>query len=62
MSLWYDHVDKPGGEFLYAREQEVYLGMCRRWREMPADHRHGPGRLHRRRPDAGLGVRFDRGQ
>ena len=35
MSLWYDHVDKPGGEFLYAREQEVYLGMCRRWREMP---------------------------
>ncbi|HYD62899.1 MAG TPA: enoyl-CoA hydratase [Noviherbaspirillum sp.] len=34
-SLWYDHVDKPGGEFLYAREQEVYLGMCRRWRELP---------------------------
>ena len=34
-SLWYDHVNKPGGEFLYAREQEVYLGMCRRWREMP---------------------------
>ncbi|WP_068830921.1 enoyl-CoA hydratase [Pseudomonas sp. BMS12] len=33
--LWYDHVNKPGGEFLYAREQEVYLGMCRRWREMP---------------------------
>ncbi|WP_085718726.1 enoyl-CoA hydratase [Pseudomonas sp. B28(2017)] len=34
-SLWYDHVNKSGGEFLYAREQEVYLGMCRRWREMP---------------------------
>lgn len=34
-SLWYDHVNKPGGEFLYAREQEVYLGMCRRWRDMP---------------------------
>ncbi|MGH8808220.1 MAG: enoyl-CoA hydratase [Noviherbaspirillum sp.] len=34
-SLWYDHVNKPGGEFLYAREQEVYLGMCRRWRELP---------------------------
>lgn len=34
-SLWYDHANKPGGEFLYAREQEVYLGMCRRWREMP---------------------------
>jgi len=34
-SLWYDHVNKPGGEFLYAREHEVYLGMCRRWREIP---------------------------
>lgn len=34
-SLWYDHVDKAGGEFLYAREQEVYLGMCRRWRDLP---------------------------
>lgn len=34
-SLWWDHVDKPGGEKMYAREQEVYLGMCRRWREMP---------------------------
>jgi len=33
--LWYDHVNKPGGEFLYAREQEVYLGMCRRWRDLP---------------------------
>ena len=33
--LWYDHVGKPGGEFQYAREQEVYLGMCRRWREIP---------------------------
>ena len=32
--LW-DHTNKPGGEFLYVREQEVYLGMCRRWREMP---------------------------
>ncbi|MCK9533380.1 MAG: enoyl-CoA hydratase [Pseudomonas sp.] len=34
-SLWWDHSNKPGGEFLYAREQEVYLNMCRRWREMP---------------------------
>lgn len=34
-SLWYDHTNKPGGEFQYAREQEAYLGMCRRWREMP---------------------------
>ncbi|MGA0799461.1 MAG: enoyl-CoA hydratase, partial [Steroidobacteraceae bacterium] len=34
-SLWYDHVNKPGAEFFYAREHEVYLGMCRRWRELP---------------------------
>lgn len=33
--LWYDHTNKPGGEFLYAREHEVYLGMCRRWRDLP---------------------------
>jgi enoyl-CoA hydratase len=33
--LWWDHVDKPGGDQRYAREMEVYLGMCRRWRDMP---------------------------
>ncbi|QGW19717.1 enoyl-CoA hydratase [Stutzerimonas degradans] len=33
--LWWDHSNKPGGEFLYVREQEVYLNMCRRWREIP---------------------------
>jgi enoyl-CoA hydratase len=33
--LWWDHVGQPGGESRYAREQEVYLGMCRRWRELP---------------------------
>src|SRR6516164_6750933 len=33
--LWWDHVGKPGAESRYAREQEVYLGMCRRWRELP---------------------------
>ena len=32
---WYDHANKPGAEFNYAREHEVYLGMCRRWREIP---------------------------
>jgi enoyl-CoA hydratase len=30
-----DHVNKPGAEFLYTREQEVYLGMCQRWRHVP---------------------------
>jgi enoyl-CoA hydratase len=33
--LWWDHTNKPGAELLYSREQEVYLGMCRRWREIP---------------------------
>ena len=34
-TMWYDHADKKGGEFLYVREQEVYLNMCRRWRDIP---------------------------
>ncbi|GAO53556.1 enoyl-CoA hydratase [Novosphingobium sp. MD-1] len=29
-----DHVGRPGAELLYTREQEVYLGMCRRWRDV----------------------------
>ncbi len=29
-----DHVGRPGAELLYTREQEVYLGMCRRWRDI----------------------------
>lgn len=33
--LWYDHVGKPGAEQQLVREQEVYLGMCRRWRDIP---------------------------
>ncbi|WP_227998219.1 enoyl-CoA hydratase [Nocardia australiensis] len=34
-TLWWDHVDKVGGDQRFARELEVYLGMCRRWREIP---------------------------
>lgn len=34
-SLWWDHTDKRGAANRYARESEVYLGMCRRWREVP---------------------------
>ena len=33
--LWWDHVGRAGADARYAREMEVYLGMCRRWREMP---------------------------
>jgi len=29
------HVNKPAAEMLYTREQEQYLGMCKRWREAP---------------------------
>jgi enoyl-CoA hydratase len=34
-ALWWDHVGKPGADARYSREMEVYLGMCRRWREIP---------------------------
>jgi enoyl-CoA hydratase len=33
--IHWDHVDKQGVESRFARESEVYLGMCRRWREIP---------------------------
>ncbi|MGW0994175.1 enoyl-CoA hydratase [Streptomyces sp. NPDC002523] len=33
--LWWDHTDKQGVDSRFARESEVYLGMCRRWREIP---------------------------
>ena len=33
--LWWDHVGAEGVDSRFARESEVYLGMCRRWREIP---------------------------
>jgi enoyl-CoA hydratase len=33
--MWWSHVGQSGAESRFAREQEVYLGMCRRWREIP---------------------------
>ena len=33
--MWYDHANKGGAEKAYIREQEVYLGMCKRWRALP---------------------------
>ena len=35
VQLWWDHSNKPGGEASYAREQEIYIGMCRRWHDIP---------------------------
>jgi enoyl-CoA hydratase len=34
-TMWWEHEDKAGAENLFVREQELYLGMCRRWRELP---------------------------
>jgi enoyl-CoA hydratase len=34
-TTWWEHENKAGAENLYVREQELYLGMCRRWRELP---------------------------
>jgi len=35
VQLWWDHCGKTGAEKLYAREQELYIGMCRRWHDIP---------------------------
>src|SRR3954470_22116316 len=32
---WWEHAERPGAEGIFVREQELYLGMCRRWRELP---------------------------
>lgn len=34
-TMWWEHADKEGAEPIYVREQELYLGMCRRWRDLP---------------------------
>ena len=34
-SMYWDHVGQPGAESRFARECEVYIGMCRRWRDLP---------------------------
>ncbi len=32
---WWPHENKAGAEATFVREAELYLGMCRRWRELP---------------------------
>lgn len=34
-TMAWDHADKTGAEAIFVREAEAYLGMCRRWREIP---------------------------
>ncbi|OCC23758.1 enoyl-CoA hydratase [Croceicoccus estronivorus] len=33
--LWPSHLDLPGAELQYVLEQDAYLGLCRRWQEIP---------------------------
>ncbi|MBP7336281.1 enoyl-CoA hydratase [Niveispirillum sp.] len=33
--LWPDHLTRGGAEAQYALEQDAYLGLCRRWQEVP---------------------------
>ncbi len=32
---WYPHANKPGAENAFVREADAYLGLCRRWRDLP---------------------------
>jgi enoyl-CoA hydratase len=32
---WWPHADKGGAEAIFVREAEAYVGMCRRWRDLP---------------------------
>jgi enoyl-CoA hydratase len=34
-TMYWEHENKKGAENIFVREQELYLGMCRRWRELP---------------------------
>ena len=34
-SLWWDHLNKGGAERQYVLEQDAYLGLCRRWQDIP---------------------------
>lgn len=33
--LWPSHNGRPGAELQYVLEQDAYLGLCRRWQEIP---------------------------
>lgn len=33
--LWWSHLDRPGIEKQYILEQDAYLGLCRRWQDIP---------------------------
>ncbi len=35
VTMWPDHVGKPGVESRFTRESEIYLELVRRWRDLP---------------------------
>jgi enoyl-CoA hydratase len=35
IDLWYAHEDKEGAERQWVLEQDAYLGLCRRWQQIP---------------------------
>ena len=35
VTMWWDHLNKGGAERQYVLEQDGYLGLCRRWQEIP---------------------------
>ena len=35
LDLWWAHENKDGAERQYVLEQDVYLGLCRRWQQIP---------------------------
>lgn len=35
IDLWWAHQDKTGAERQYVLEQDAYLGLCRRWQQIP---------------------------
>lgn len=35
VTMWWDHLNKSGAERQYVLEQDGYLGLCRRWQDIP---------------------------
>lgn len=68
--LWWDHTGRPGAESRFARESEVYPGMCRRRREPPkpviardrmaARRAYEVGMVNRVVPDSELAAETER--
>ena len=60
--LWWDHQQARRGAFVCPRAGGLPGHVPALARGAQTDHRHGAGRVYCGWADAGLGVRFDRGQ